>query len=621
MPNTITSAGILANVYNNRALITHNFDNKSIIRTTDGKLWAAIRENLIAHQISIYYSDDDGFSWQRAWNGTFTTSTNRKADIAGLNTNGPHMTLQVFEDLNYLVLWHAYYNVSATDYNVEPFTFDISNPDAITRVTTDMVTEIGLDADQMAVDAIYNQKTVYLSYVYLNNLRVKQYRPTYQTASESTVTHTGSYFNIFSGIAHRDGYVDYLILANTGVGSYKVVHTRYTESTQSFSVDHNVHVLAGNYDATDLTISRDGYGNLLAFWGQFSATGADIDTMYSLSSDGGTTWSTATVINKTAGHSAYSDTVVAQLSTRATSIGGIKGFLLAYTRNNSAGIPKTWVRHLSTTDGSNYVMGNEQPVGSSITQADDAVVGLRWFRPPGGTLLDLTDPGLVRVAFQVGQGNSTLQNDTRPIRICQELLSSSSFPNQLASDAGQYTTDVPSSEEILVTVNVLGGPSENVDYYSAGLTGGITNRYISAFSSVGVHARIFKYEPVVTSQMDDRSAYGAPTEYSTRIVLDAQTYELPLADRGNDGFTNYMERDIRKIYLPPDFHLERDFVVNDGNFLKRTVWTVFFDGNEYEITQVVPFFIQQQIAYYNANAYVIGPSNNPFSRRTLPSET
>jgi hypothetical protein len=41
----------------------------------------------------------------------------------------------------------------------------------------------------------------------------------------------------------------------------------------------------------------------------------------------------------------------------------------------------------------------------------------------------------------------------------------------------------------------------------------------------------------------------------------------------------------------------------------------------YEISQVVPYFINSQICYYGANGYVVGPSNDPFSRPVLPSET
>ena len=46
-----------------------------------------------------------------------------------------------------------------------------------------------------------------------------------------------------------------------------------------------------------------------------------------------------------------------------------------------------------------------------------------------------------------------------------------------------------------------------------------------------------------------------------------------------------------------------------------------YAGNQYEVTQVVPKFIDNQIAYYKANMYVVGPSNNPFTKITLPSET
>jgi len=44
MTNTIMSAGIISNLYNSRGLITHNFDNKALIRSSDGVLWGVIAE-------------------------------------------------------------------------------------------------------------------------------------------------------------------------------------------------------------------------------------------------------------------------------------------------------------------------------------------------------------------------------------------------------------------------------------------------------------------------------------------------------------------------------------------------------------------------------------------------
>lgn len=617
MPNTITTAGILANVYNSRALITHNYDNATLVRGTDGTLWFALRENYTAAPISLYRSEN-GFDWQKVYTGQLTSSVSRTAAVAGINTNGPHLTLNVFEELNRAIIWHAYYDTSTGKYNLEPFVLNITDVDNVTRITTDAPTEIVTDADQMAIDAPYTNKTIFVSYMYFNSLRVKQYRPTYQTASETTAQLTGSFFNVLGTCAHQNGYVDYLILINTGASTLQVGHTRYTENV-GFTTAHVITTLGGIYDCTDLSIAHDDNDNLCAFWTQANAAGTTVDVYYAISTDDGVTWTGPTVINKSSGHSHYTDSVTSQKAGRTTVLGGIGGFMLGYTRNNASGVPKTYVRSLFTSNGTTYTLGDEKEIATQVAQASDAVVGLRWFQPPSSILLDLADPGLVRVGYQIGEGNSASQNDTRPIRICHELLSASAYPP--AEETESYTTDVPGTSDLIVYINVLGGPSEDTDYYDAGLTGSITDRYLAAFNKIGTTARFFKYEPVATAQMNDRSAYTAPVEYVSLMSIDPATYEAPLANRGSDGYTTYIERDIRKVYLPPDFHMDRSFVINAGNFLKRTVWTMYFDGNEYEITQVIPYLINEQIAYYSGNAYVIGPSNDPFSKHTLPSET
>lgn len=617
MPNTITTAGILANVYNSRGLITHNYDNATLVRGTDGTLWFALRENYTAAPISLYRSSN-GFDWQKVYTGQLTSSSSRQASVAGINTNGPHLTLNLFEELNRIIIWHAYYDSNIGQYDVEPLVLDITDVDNIDRISTDSATAINLNADQLAVDAPYTSKTIFLSYMYFNSLKVKQYRPTYQTAAEVTATKSGSYFSVFGTCAHQNGYVDYLVLINTGASTLQVGHIRFTENV-GFTTNHVITTLGGIYDCTDLSIAHDDNDNLCAFWTQANAAGTTVDIYYATSTDDGVTWNGPNVINKTIGHSHYTDSITGQNAGRTTVLGGIGGFMLGYTRDNSDGVPKTYVRTLLTDDGSTYTLGDEKEIATQVAQAEDAVVGLRWFQPPASVLLDLTDPGLVRVSYQISEGNSASQNDTRPIRICQELLSASAYPP--AEETSSYSVDTPGSGDLIVYINVLGGPSDDTDYYEAGLTGSITTRYMAAFQKAGTTARFFKYEPVANSQMNDRSAYSAPVEYVSLMIMDPATYESPLANRGSDGYTTYIERDIRKIYLPPDFHMERNFVINAGNFLKRTVWTVYFDGNEYEISQVVPYLTKQQITHYSGNAYVIGPSNDPFSKHTLPSET
>jgi hypothetical protein len=121
--------------------------------------------------------------------------------------------------------------------------------------------------------------------------------------------------------------------------------------------------------------------------------------------------------------------------------------------------------------------------------------------------------------------------------------------------------------------------------------------------------------------LSDRSAYDAPVEYEETVLFDPVSYSFPSPALNRDTTINRIEQDIRKIHIPARFYLTRTFLVNKGGYLKRTVWLVEHMGNQYEISQIIPRFINNQICYYEANAYVVGPSRDPFSRTILPSET
>jgi len=250
------------------------------------------------------------------------------------------LSLNLFESLNRIIIWQSYFQVSTSKYNVEPIVLDVTDPSDITVITTDIVTNITLDADELAYSVVNDNNMIYISYMYFNALRVKQYSPTYYTTEIGTYTKTGSYFAHFGSCVSPNGYVDYLLLNNTGASTYQVVHVRFTQNV-GFSSNNVIETFGGMYDATDLSIARDSYDNLCAFWTRQNSTGTNVDVYYSMSSDDGTTWTTPAVINKTAGHSFYTDSITGNLSARSTVIGGINGFCLFYTRDNASAVPKS----------------------------------------------------------------------------------------------------------------------------------------------------------------------------------------------------------------------------------------------------------------------------------------
>lgn len=614
-----TSTGIVAKSYNSRGLITMNADTRPLVRQSNGTLWAALKENTVPDYLHLYRSTDSGFSWERVWQGNFSNSVFRKVGLGTQNTNGPHLSLQVFEHLDLLVLWQSYYDVTEELFNVEPFAWKLSAPG--TRLTADpFIATVSLGADSLALDVVYNDNAQYLVYTSGGNLVVNRYKPLYQEAFEMLTYETGTFFDIFQACAHHNGYVDIAILEETE-SSYALRHIRCEGIEGTFGEKHTIYDPGTTVDSTDIGLARDGYGNLCCVWSQKTLVEDNIDVYWSISKNHGVTWSSPNKIAKEVGHSPYTDPATARLAARSRVLGGRQGFMVSYVHRNPDVVPKTFVRTLATTDGAAYTLGAQREIATHAALPYEPVTGLSWFRPPAASLLDLSDPGQVRVAYQIGEGNSRLQVDTVPVRVGQELLYESAYPSTLASESGSYVIEGANDIQLQINFNVLGAPNSNVDYHALGLTGRVTNRYIAAFKRAGIELRYQRFDPIPDAEMDDRTAYWAPVEFTSVTVLEPRTYDNPLASRGNDSYESHIERDVRRLYVPATMHFSREWVLNRGSHLKRTVWLASFDGNEYEISQVVPHFVSGMIAYYGCNAYVCGPSHDPFSARRLPSET
>ena len=370
-------------------------------------------------------------------------------------------------------------------------------------------------------------------------------------------------------------------------------HVRYDFSTKAFDSPHDI----SDVTVVSVAIARDGYDNLCAVWGELD--GSDVDIKYGISQDNGSTW----IISSPAvgGTTTYVDAIRTQPEARVDIIGGQEGgFLFMYVRNNGTA-NRLYVHHITTTNGTTYVCGDAKEATSRL--ATENVVGGHFFKPSEDNLLILAIPGFARIAYQIEEGDAThasseLMLDATPVGFGQELLLTA------------YPVSTPTTET-----------ASNQDFYTVPMAGGYTTKYLDSFNSMGTTCLIRQYEPNPAALMADRTAYGAPTEAEKKVMLDPASYGFPTPDIQAVDQTEWIEKDVRKVFLPPDFPLLRTFVLNAGNFLKRTVWTILLDGNEYEISQVVPRFINEQIAFYEANTYVIGPSRDPWSRTVLPSET
>lgn len=283
------------------------------------------------------------------------------------------------------------------------------------------------------------------------------------------------------------------------------------------------------------------------------------------------------------------------------------------------GTPRSFVRRLTTTDGSTYTLSDESD--ATNTPSTWNIAGAKFFYTAKGKLPNLDVPGNVRIAYQIEEGGNKEQDVGTRLYIDQDVLAVGPYPTAYPSDDGSYTVETAGADELLVTFEIVDATSNNIDFYDQGYTGEYTTSYMDAFSEYGTSVRILKYAPASTSQKGDADAYSAPEETWANIFIDPLSYRSPDRVENADNTIDYVEQDIRKVYLPPDLHLSREFILNDGNYLKRTVWILVYAGNKYELTQVVPRLIDNQITHYECNAYVVGPSYNPFTRVALPSET
>lgn len=613
-----TNTGIVESSWNSRGLVLHNAINKSLIVEDDGTLWAAVRENHPEKWINIYRSTDNGFSWQNLYRGNFN-DVNRRTGISGLNANGPVMHLTYNEQLKKLILWHAFYELAYERYDIETFVFNVAD-NGITRppmtgtgsdptVTETVVT----DHDELFFDVSYTDNGIFLVYSSYSQITCQFFRHSYQVTPDGGVKSTAidDFFPLVASCAKNDDKVDILAIRDLE-SNYQLVHLNYDRLTGTFSNNHIIQTIPPA-DIVDLNIERDGFDNLCAFWSEKNPSDTIVNEYYSISINNGVSWSEPQLVPKTIGQGNFRDGATNQLSTRTVLMAGIQGFILGYVRTLN-GKAQAYVRLLTTVNGSDYDLQEQHTAASHPT---DDVTGIRFFRPVGRSLVNLDNPGEIRIAYNVGNSTTTIQVDRDPNYFGQKLLNDEAF---LISTTIEYNPDVAMENQLLFNFNLLGSTLDNVDYYAEGLIGPLTNKYMSAFDRFGTSIYIEKYEPLASSYLGDKSAYSLEETWYTKAFFQDINYNFP-APSANESFDQYIERDMRKLHLPPDFHLDRIFLINKGNKLKRTVWTARFDGNDYELSQVVPKFVDNQIVYYTVNAYVIGPSRNPFTRTILPSET
>ena len=624
MTNKIyTQTAIVSDSWNSRGLITHNIVNKTCVQTDSGLLLAAVQENLPLNEINIWGSVTDGFTWPININTTISPGYND--DVLSLNTNGPVMHLVVNEGIGKIFLNVSAYSPATSRFIVLTFGWNYTIDTSKIVTTSKWIDANRFDDDGLIVavsvmdslnyDVSATDHIIYYTLVYNSQIFVKAYNPNNWTtpAIASIETNENDYFDLVSSHANnRTSILDILAIRDRGL-IYELVYVKFNSQGESF----NNPVVINTFNATvanDLNISRDGYNNLLAYWTQFNTEGTFINEYYSISIDEGLTWSTPISIPTTTAQGDFQDAISTEKAGRTVSLNGDTGFILSYVRNFD-GKAITYVRSLLSQNGINYELSEEKIAASHATKN---TVGLRFFESAGSELYNFDQINNIRFAYQIGEGNSPTQKDNIPVYFGQKLLSDQAFPE---FETIIFQEDTPLQNELLVNFNLLGSINDNVDYFTEGLVGNITDKYTSAFDRFGTSIELLRYEPIQSSRTNDKNAFSLEEDIYIKVFVDAISYANPISSSATETNAAYIEKDTRQIYLPPDLHISRNYIINDGNKQKRTVWLMKLAGNEYEISQVVPYFIDNQIAYYTANAYVVGSTRNPFNRLIQPTET
>jgi len=612
--SNITDSAIEYKTYNSRAVSMNNVNsmNKAFRIDRNGNMWAAFYVNPV--NINLYYSSDNGFTWN--WHSVIKTFNRSNS-----TNSGDQLFLIECEALEKIYLCTNY----GVFYEIDTDVLDreVYEDYLLATVVTDYIPETNeyLTEQERYRDYIgsicgdpggvfYNFYSKYSN----NYLKVAEFSMinsqradiagTTELWALSTTESTFTAQELMDSASYNQ--YCYIVFADL---SDRLRFTTFDKLNHVFG--SNTLLSSSSLYVKDPSIAVDGNGVLLAAYGDTNGANTDITLRYFISSDSGSSWTDYSIV-KPGGGSIYLDNATGDPQLRLSIIGDQGGRFLLSAIFEYDSYPTLFVKTISAAG----VQGDWKIVNSK-TNKD--ITGAQFFRPFNDRIQYFGNYANVRMAYQVGFGDDENGDDSRITSVFQESLVNSAFAPDTTT--ASYDIDPLTSGCLRVDFRVLGDFSTNIDYYDENVTGDFTERYMAAFAKIGIPAKIKKYEVVEGATDTGRGAYAEPAEYTTKILIDPDTYDFPSLAKEDTVFEQFIERDIRKLFFKPDFFMGRTFLVNDGGFVKRTVWTLSYLGNEYEISQIVPRFISNQICFYEANAYVIGPSYDPFRKLTLPSET
>ena len=235
------------------------------------------------------------------------------------------------------------------------------------------------------------------------------------------------------------------------------------------------------------------------------------------------------------------------------------------------------------------------PVSTSewkkVNSVEGNVLGAKFFKYIHEAIPNFGDKSTIRMAYQLGNQNDKDGQDSVSSTIFQESLGNNAYPELSGGDAftkGMY------------------------DYYASGHINDQTKIYMRDFDKIGTTVSVSKYEPLSKSVIDGKAGFSTPETFDVTALIDPGSSTAPTVARGNAEFEEYIGRDSRKIFFKPDCYLNRNYIINEGGYKKKTVYTIRLEDKDYQVEQILPRFYNNAIIYWEANLFVVSPTNDPF---------
>ena len=453
-----------------------------------------------------------------------------------------------------------------------------------------------------------------------DNLRVAVYDLASQDPYATVLEDSYDYYPIGASFTDNDGESGVIMATQYGGTPLGLTYVPFSivDGSCGTPVAINVAASVSSGSQSGVDIAYDKTNDRIAFISAFF--NADDAPTYSfvwelfISDDGGATWDSLDL--DTAGLLGGSSDFEWEgfYINNVRIMAGVEGgFIIGYTRVNSSGYARPYVHKLDYVSSggtvNNYTVGTAKEVGTPIGQwdADTDIQGPLFFKAPADMWPNIDPIGNVYIGYQLGTGTKMYsaypQQSSKSTGFAIEKLNENAYPDV---ESYSYVSESSGTGEIVCDLKILGTPTDHIDYYSNGYAGNITEQVANVFAKEGQTIKINKYVPKDNIYIGGRTGYEEPETYMVKCFVDSMSWNSPNQALNQSDYDDFIDRDLRKIFMPPAFYMEYVEGVSLSEMNQQTSYLCYIDGFTYEIRQVIPRFVKGQIVYWEANLYNVG---------------